>query len=158
MADEIGQFQASSLRKNGFMMMKSRPCKIVEMSTSKTGKHGHAKISFVGIDIMTGKKYEAMHPSTHNVHVPVVHTKELQVIDVDDGHMQCMQDDNSMMDVDIMCDDLTDCKHPEYIGQTCAEKVTNLCKHCDESNETIFAHCIFSIGEIRVKELRVKQD
>ena len=42
--------QCSALRKNGFVVLKGRPCKIVEMSTSKTGKHGHAKVSGVRFD------------------------------------------------------------------------------------------------------------
>ncbi|WAR13701.1 IF5A1-like protein, partial [Mya arenaria] len=35
--------QCSSLRKGQFVCIKGHACKIVEMSTSKTGKHGHAK-------------------------------------------------------------------------------------------------------------------
>uniref|UniRef100_A0A8C6XMH1 Translation initiation factor 5A-like N-terminal domain-containing protein n=1 Tax=Naja naja TaxID=35670 RepID=A0A8C6XMH1_NAJNA len=41
--------QCSALRKNGFVVLKGRPCKIVEMSTSKTGKHGHAKVRGRGV-------------------------------------------------------------------------------------------------------------
>ena len=37
--------KCSSLRQSGHVMIKGRPCKIVEMSTSKTGKHGHAKVN-----------------------------------------------------------------------------------------------------------------
>ena len=78
--------QCSALRKNGFVVIKDRPCKIVEMSTSKTGKHGHAKVNMVGIDIFTGKKYEDVCPSTHNMMVPNVQRKEYSLMDItDDG-------------------------------------------------------------------------
>jgi len=57
--------QASSFRKGTNIILKDKPCKVVEMSTSKTGKHGHAKVNFTGIDIFTGKKYKEIQGSTH---------------------------------------------------------------------------------------------
>lgn len=72
--------QCSALRKNGFVCIKNRPCKIVEMSTSKTGKHGHAKVHLVAIDIFTSKKLEELCPSTHNMDVPNVRRQEYQLV------------------------------------------------------------------------------
>ena len=68
-ASETFPMQCSALRKNGHVVIKDRPCKIVDMSTSKTGKHGHAKCHFVGIDIFTAKKLEDIVPSSHNCDV-----------------------------------------------------------------------------------------
>jgi translation initiation factor 5A len=49
---------------------------VVDVSTSKTGKHGHAKCNFTAVDIFTGKKYEDMMPSSHNCDVSVIDTQK----------------------------------------------------------------------------------
>merc|ERR1712190_331730 len=83
-------------------MIKGRPCKIVEMSTSKTGKHGHAKVHMVALDIFT---------STHNMDVPNVSRKDYQLLDVDDGFLSLMDDSGETRE---------DLKVPEGdIGEEC---------------------------------------
>ncbi|KAK1275889.1 hypothetical protein QJS04_geneDACA003835 [Acorus gramineus] len=91
--------QAGTIRKNGYIVIKARPCKVVEVSTSKTGKHGHAKCHFVAIDIFNGKKLEDIVPSSHNCDVPHVTRTDYQLIDIsEDGFVSLLTENGSTKD------------------------------------------------------------
>lgn len=75
-----------------FMMIKGHPCKVLNISVSKTGKHGHAKCNFTATDIFTGKKYEDMIPSTHGTTVPIVNRSDWEVIDIDGDELTLMDE------------------------------------------------------------------
>ena len=74
------------------MMIKGKPCKVLNISVSKTGKHGHAKCNFTAVDIFTGKKLEDMIPSTHGTMVPIVNKSEWEVIDIDGDELTLMDE------------------------------------------------------------------
>lgn len=85
--------QAGNIRKGGYIVIKDRPCKVIDVSTSKTGKHGHAKCHFVAQDIFTNKRLEDLTPSSHNCEVPHVVKDEYSLLDIsDDGFITLMDD------------------------------------------------------------------
>merc|ERR1712199_118114 len=90
---------AGSIRKGAHIVIKGRPCKVLEMTTSKTGKHGHAKCHFTATDIFTGKKCEMLESSTHNCDVPNVHRAEYTLLDIDDdGFVSLMEESGDTKD------------------------------------------------------------
>jgi len=117
-ASETFPMQCSALRKGGYVMIKSRPCKIVEMSTSKTGKHGHAKVHLVGLDIFNSKKCEDICPSTHNMDVPNVTRLDFQLVDIEDGFVHLMHDNGTIReDLKVPEGDLGDQIQAEFAAQ-----------------------------------------
>ena len=66
---------------------------VLDVSTSKTGKHGHAKCHFVGQDIFTLRKMEELVPSSHNLEVPHVSRRDYTLLNItDDGFCSLMED------------------------------------------------------------------
>jgi len=131
--------QCSALRKNGYVMIKGRPCKIVEMSTSKTGKHGHAKVHMVALDIFTGKKLEDICPSTHNMEVPNVTRKDYQWVDLDDSYCSLMDDGGETKE---------DLKLPDDdIGAEIQKK--------HEAGETFLVTVLSAVGEEKIVGTKV---
>merc|ERR1719245_2269377 len=92
--------QAGEIRKGAFLMIKGRPCKCVEVSTSKTGKHGHAKAHIVALDIFTGKKMEDLCPTSHNLDCPNVVKTEYQLLtaDFDSGEVSLLMENGETKD------------------------------------------------------------
>ena len=84
-----------------YIMIKGKPCKVVSISVSKTGKHGHAKCNFVATDIFTGKKLEDMVPSTHGTTVPVVSRSDWEIIDIEEDGQLTLMDEAGEQKVDV---------------------------------------------------------
>jgi translation initiation factor 5A len=141
--------QCSALRKNGYVMLKQRPCKIVEMSTSKTGKHGHAKVHLVGLDIFTGKKYEDICPSTHNMDVPNVTRVEYTVLSCDsDGFFELMDDQGETR---------SDLKFaPGVCAMDSLDAIHDMLADAEKSDSSVMATVWKAMEEEHVKELKVK--
>eukprot|EP01061_Rhynchopus_euleeides_P012270 TRINITY_DN21918_c0_g1_i1.p2 TRINITY_DN21918_c0_g1~~TRINITY_DN21918_c0_g1_i1.p2 ORF type:complete len:156 (+),score=75.46 TRINITY_DN21918_c0_g1_i1:55-522(+) len=91
--------QAGALKKGMFCVIKDRPCKIIEYTTSKTGKHGHAKAHIVALDIFTNKKLEEICPTSHNMFAPNVGRQEYSLLDIgEDDTLSLLDDSNETKD------------------------------------------------------------
>lgn len=100
-ASETIPCEAGQIKKGGYIMIKGHPCRVVNVSTSKTGKHGHAKCNFTALDIFTNKKYEDIVPSTHTTSVPNVTRAEFTLLDITDEDFVSLMDENGDTREDI---------------------------------------------------------
>jgi len=91
-ASDTIPMEAGAIKKGGHMMIKGKPCKVLSISVSKTGKHGHAKCNFLAVDIFTGKKYEDMVPSSHGTTVPIVNRSDWELIDIEEDEVTLMDE------------------------------------------------------------------
>ena len=91
--------KAGQIKKGGYIVIKGKPCQVVSVTTSKTGKHGHAKAHITALDIFTAKKYEEHTPSTHAVEEPIVVKAEFLLVELTPkGGVTFMEEDGSYDD------------------------------------------------------------
>jgi len=122
--------QASALRIGGHVMIKEHPCRIIKMTTSKTGKHGHAKVHITGSDIFNGTKHDLLSSSTHNVDVPNINRADYLLTDIDEGYLVLMNDAGEMKE---------DVKLP--LNEELANKIQSQFDNGKELMITILAAC-----------------
>lgn len=68
------------LKKGSYIVIDGEPCRIVEITRAKTGKHGSAKAHVVAIGVFSGQKKTLVAPVDTRVEVPVIEKRLGQVI------------------------------------------------------------------------------
>jgi len=135
--------QASAFRKGTNIILKDKPCKVVEMSTSKTGKHGHAKVNFTGIDIFTGKKYKEIQGSTHPMLTYESTKVEYGVLGLDDDLLNLIDEKgNTLEGVTLKgCDE---------------EHATKIRENVEAGEKEVFVTVLSALGESVVMGFSLK--
>lgn len=82
--------QIRELKIGRYMVIDDEPCKIIELTTSKPGKHGEAKARIVAVGIFDGTKRSVVHPVTHKVQVPIIDKRTAQVVSIQGEEAQLM--------------------------------------------------------------------
>jgi len=109
---------ANTVRVGSVIMFESRngrdafPCKVVEMDTAKTGKHGGRKIMLVGLNVINGKKHQHMVMSDERVFLPTCTRTEYQCVNVvtergEDQGFVTVRDGDKTRDIPFTVDDET---------------------------------------------------
>jgi translation initiation factor 5A len=79
-----------SLRVGGYMLIDNEPCRIVDITKSKPGKHGSAKARIVAIGVFDGQKRQFVKPVDSNAEIPIIDKRPGQVFTVNPNSVQIM--------------------------------------------------------------------
>ena len=83
-----------SIKVGSYVMVEGEPCRIVDYTKSKPGKHGSAKARIVAIGIFDGQKRQFVKPVDNNAEVPIIDKRPGQVFAVNPTGVQIMDLEN----------------------------------------------------------------
>jgi len=91
---------ATEMRVGTILMIDGNAHQVKKMDISKTGKHGHAKVRFEAISVMTGKKKVGVVPGHDKFEVPMVDKRSAQVLSIA-GDTASLMDSESFENLDL---------------------------------------------------------
>lgn len=72
--------ELGSIRTGSYVLVDGEPCRIVDLTKSKPGKHGSAKARVVAIGVFDGVKRSFVKPVSSQVEVPIIEKRTGQVL------------------------------------------------------------------------------
>jgi translation initiation factor 5A len=82
--------ELGSLKEGSWINIDGEPCQVVEVTHSKTGKHGSSKARLVAMSLFSGTKKTLMAPTNSNIEIPIIEKRAGQVISILPGGVQLM--------------------------------------------------------------------
>jgi len=73
---------ATDMRPGTYVLIEGATYQVKKADISKTGKHGHAKVRFEAINIISGKKKVGVVPGHDQFEVPMINKRQGQVLSV----------------------------------------------------------------------------
>lgn len=92
--------EATEMRVGTYVMIDGIAYQVKKMDISKTGKHGHAKVRFEAISIVSGKKKVQVIPGHDRFEVPMINKRVAQVLSVS-GDSAAVMDSETFENYDI---------------------------------------------------------
>ena len=93
---------AKELKGGKYVLIDDIPCRIVEIESSKPGKHGAAKMRITAIGVFDGQKKTLLSPGDADVEVPIIERKNVQIMSVSGKNAQVMdQQSYEIFDMEI---------------------------------------------------------
>ena len=86
----IKQQSIGSLKKGSYIVIDDVACKVTDLSVSRPGKHGHAKVNLMAVGLIDGKKRNMVAPGHDSVDVPIIDKKNAQVLSISGNHANVM--------------------------------------------------------------------
>jgi translation initiation factor 5A len=98
--------ELGDLKEGSYVIIEGEPCRVVEVSRAKTGKHGSAKVHIVAIGLFTGSRKTLVGPADQRVEIPIIDKKVGQVIAVLGDKVQLMDSETyETFEVDMPTDE-----------------------------------------------------
>ena len=110
--------EASEIRVGTFILLDNVTHQVKKVDISKTGKHGHTKVRYEAVNVITGKKKVQVVPGHEKFEVPMILKRKAQILTISDGRANVMDSENfENYDLDIpedLRDVLEENKEVEY--------------------------------------------
>lgn len=81
---------AKELKIGKYVLIDDIPCRVVEIESSKPGKHGAAKMRITAIGIFEGQKKTLLSPGDADVESPIIERRNVQIMSVSGKSAQVM--------------------------------------------------------------------